>query len=67
MYPQGYCLIGGLRDIKTSTVTELPFIHRRRFCVFSLHPDGDDLVHLLIYRQQNALLIKVFKARCSAG
>lgn len=47
-------------DIKTAAVTELPFMHRKRFCMFSLHPDGEDLVHLLIYRQQNVPLMKVF-------
>lgn len=61
------CQIGGLMDIKTAAITELPFMYRKRFCIFSLHPNGNYLVHLLIYRQQNAPLKKVFQARYSQG
>lgn len=43
----------------TAAVNELPVMHRKRLCVFSMHPDEDHL-HLLIYRRQNTPLMKVF-------
>ena len=48
-------------DIKTAAVIELPFMHRKRFCVFSLHPDGEDLDLQTTERTTNeSILGKVF-------